>query len=106
MSMKQILVIIAAVVGLSVMADEVVITDPVLKEVLGKMFKKPYGKFAPPMKLTETEVEKVGALDLSFTQITDEGIKELAKLPKLHSLAFSATQITDKGVKEVAKRKN
>ena len=50
--MKQILVMIAAVLSLSVVADEVVITEPVLEEVLGKELKKPYGKFAPPIKLT------------------------------------------------------
>ena len=58
MGMKQILVMMAAVVSFSVTADEVVITDPILKEELGPIFKKPYGKFAPPMKLTEAEVEK------------------------------------------------
>ena len=48
MGMKQILVMMAAVMSLSVTADEVVITDPILKEALGKQLKKPYGKFAPP----------------------------------------------------------
>ena len=57
--MKQILVMMMVVVlvGQSVVADEVVITDPVLEEVLGKKLKKPYGKFAPPMKLTKSDLE-------------------------------------------------
>ena len=45
--MKQILLMIAAVAGLSVTADEVVITDPAIKAMLGRKFKKPYGEFAP-----------------------------------------------------------
>ncbi|MGB0588032.1 MAG: leucine-rich repeat domain-containing protein, partial [Limisphaerales bacterium] len=103
--MQRILVMMAAVVSLSVVADEVVITDSVLKEVLGKKLSKPYGKFAPPMKLTKAEVEKVTDLKLFRTQITDAGLKEVAKLQNLKYL-WLPDQITDAGLKEVAKLQN
>ena len=102
--MKQILVIMAVVVAsLSVVADEVLINDPVLKEYLGKRLKKPYGKFAPPMKLTETDLAKVVFLNLVRTKITDAGLKEVAKLQHLNYLRLSDTKITDVGLKELAK---
>ena len=42
--------------------------------------------------------------DANFgTQITDGGLKEVAKLQKLTHLSLSYTQITDAGLKEVAK---
>ena len=103
MGMKQILAMMVALVGLSVMADEVVITDPVLKEALCKQLKKPYGKFAPPMKLTEAELQKLEDLFLGKTKVTDEGLKDVAKLQKLTLLGLTNTQITDEGLKEVAK---
>ena len=93
----------AAVVSLSVVADEVVITDSVLKEVLGKKLKKPYGKFAPPMKLTKGEVEKVTDLIVGGTQITDAGLKEEAKLQQLTQLDLGCTKITKEGVTELKK---
>ena len=96
--MNQILVMIAAVASFSVMADEVIITDLVLKEALGKQLKKPYGKFAPPMKLTEAEAWKVTSLDLDFTQITDTGLKDVAKLQNLDRLHLLDTKITDEGL--------
>ena len=149
MGMKQILVMMAAVMSLSVTADEVVITDPILKEALGKQLKKPYGKFAPPMKLTEAELQKLTLLgltspkspmrpqgrgqvaeprrslfgrhqshrrgsqgrgqvaeahrNLTNTQITDEGLKDVAKLQKLKMLGLESTRITDEGLKDLAK---
>ena len=105
MGMKQILLMIAAVVGLSVTADEVVITDPAIKAMLGRKFKKPYGEFAPPMKLTVVELERVTYLDFSFskTPITDESLKDVAKLQNLEELNLRSTDITDAGLKGVAK---
>ena len=104
--MKQILVMMAAVVAsLSVVADEVLINDPVLKEYLGKRLKKPYGKFAPPMKLTETDLAKVVFLNLVRTKITDAGLKEVAKLQQLSTLNLRHTKTTDAGLKDVAKMK-
>ena len=106
MGMKQILVMMAAAVSLSVVADEVVITDSVLKEVLGKKLKKPYGKFAPPMKLTEAELQSLTDLTLAETKITDANLKEVVKLQNLTYLNLYDTQITDAGLKEVAKLQN
>ena len=93
--MKQILVMMVAVVlvGQSVVADDVVITDSVLKEVLGKKLKKPYGKFAPPMKLTEADYEKVTSLGLGYKQLTN--VKGLEKLTKLIQVNLSNNQLTD-----------
>ena len=41
--------------------------------------------------------------NLSRTQITDEGLKEVAKLQKLETLDLSGSKITDAGLKELAK---
>ena len=48
---------------------------------------------------------KLRELYLSYTKITDAGLKELAKLQKLKGLYLSGTQITDAGLKELAKLK-
>ena len=42
-------------------------------------------------------------LGLDETQITDAGLKEVAKLQKLEWLGLDETQITDAGLKEVVK---
>ena len=103
----MLLLIFAGVVGQSVLAADgdmrVLITDPILKEHFGKQFKKPYGKFAPPMYLTEADLGKVTSLNLSDTKITDEGLKEVAKLQQIELLYLERTQITDAGLMEVAK---
>ena len=103
MGMRQILVIMAAVMRLSVVAGEVVITDPVLKEAIGVKLEKPYGEFAPPIKLTEAEAAKVAELILSNTKITDAGLKEVAKLQQLELLYLSDTNVTEAGVAELEK---
>ena len=103
--MKQILVMMATVVvaGQSVLAADVVINDPIVRDVVAKMLKKPHGKFAPPLKLNEEELAKVTDLNLNITQITDAGLKDVAKLQNLTGLNLGGTQITDAGLKEVAK---
>ena len=103
MGMKQILVMMAVGLSLSVTADEVVITDPAIKAYLGRQFKKPYGEFAPQMKLTKAETAEITSLELSDTKITDEGLKDLAKLQNLKTLFLGGTKITDAGLKEVTK---
>jgi internalin A len=45
-------------------------------------------------------------LDLSFTRMTDAGLKEVAKLSNLHVLDLSFTNITDAGLKELAPLQN
>src|SRR5438093_6762019 len=42
------------------------------------------------------------ALDLSFTDLTDAGLKELAGLKSLEMLGIGSTQVTDTGLKELA----
>jgi len=48
-------------------------------------------------------LQSIEYLWLPDTQITDEGLEELAKLQKLEVLGLTNTQITDTGLKDVAK---
>ena len=129
--MKQILWICAVVayVCFLFLADRtplVEITDPIVEKAIRKALKKPKGK------LTEADLVKVTRLpphvayndggtaesgndggtaeggneDNVFTQITEAGLKEVAKCTQLTSLNLSHTQITDAGLKEVAKLQN
>ena len=99
MGMKQIFVMMAAVVlvGQSVAADEKLIADPLIEKAVREKIDKPMGQ------LTEADLGKIMNLFLTNTQITDEGIRELAKLQKLTVLSLNETQITDAGLKELAK---
>ena len=45
-------------------------------------------------------------LNLSGTQVTDAGLKELAGLKNLHTLNLNFTPVTDAGLKELADLKN
>ena len=115
--MKQILVMIAAAVLVGCgekepeqqdrntgdMDVKIEITDPLIKGKIYRALKIPYGEFASPVELTEADLEKAIELNLSSTQITDAGLKEVAKLQSLTVLHLSQTQITDAGLKEVAK---
>jgi internalin A len=47
------------------------------------------------------EIENLTALDLSHTQITDAGLKELWKLTKLKSLNLNFDGITDQGLRDL-----
>jgi len=58
-----------------------------------------------PGDLTESDLRKVVELTLSYTPITDSGLKELAKLKGLTHLYLNDTKITDAGLKELAKFK-
>ena len=96
--MKQILLIMAVVIGQSVLAaDEVVIKDPIVEEAIRKSLEKPEGQ------LTKADLAKVTRLDLNDTQITDAGLTEVAKLQQLTRLYLDYTKITDAGLKDVAK---
>jgi hypothetical protein len=57
----------------------------------------------PTGELTETDLEKVDDLSLILSKITDEGLKEVAKLKRLRSLRLIKTNITDAGLRQVAK---
>jgi len=75
--------------------DGKLIVDPIVEKAVREKLEKPEGE------LTEADLEKV--IDLSFTQITDAGLKEVAKLQQLTHLLLNYTQITDAGLKDVAK---
>lgn len=73
--------------------SDLIIEKAVLRNPLNKLKGKP----------TNADLEKVTALDLTGTQITDEGLKEVVKLQKLEALWLSNTKITDENLKELAK---
>ena len=109
MSMKQILVVIAAVVLVGCSngtrmadvlvppSDEKLITDSIVETAVRKSLKKPEGE------LTEADLGNVIELILTDTQITDEGLKELAKLQNLDFVSLWDTQITRAGVDDLKK---
>ena len=72
-------------------------TAEVIEKAIRKNIKKPSGE------LTEADLEKVEELNLSGTQISDAGLKELAELKNLNVLYLHANPITDEGLKELAK---
>lgn len=78
-------------------SDEKLITDSIVETAVRKSLKKPEGE------LTEADLGNVIELILTDTQITDEGLKEIAKLQRLETLQLSYTRITDAGIKDVAK---
>ena len=45
-------------------------------------------------------------LDLSYTRITDEGLKQIKGLKSLKRLALHGTKVTDAGLKEIAELEN
>ncbi len=109
--MKQILVMMAAVVLVGCSKDAptpdppvekkiIVIADPIVEKAIRFELDKPAGEF------TEEDLAKVTFLSLWDTQITDEGLKDVTKLQKLEKLNLLNTQITDAGLKEVAKLQN
>jgi len=97
--MKLILVMMVAVVlvGQFVMADEKLITDPIVEKTVRKKLEKQGGE------LTNADLGKVVELDLIYAKVSDQGLKEVAKLKNLARLDLNYTQITDEGLKEVAK---
>ena len=72
----------------------------IVEKVLRKQLKKPSGE------LTKADLANVNMLNLDLSKITDEGLKELAKLQELKYLSLVTTGITDEGLKEVAKLQN
>ena len=70
----------------------------IIEKTIRMQLKKPKGK------LTKADLEKVVSLNLNFTKLTDEGLKELPKLKRLTYLRLFSTQITDAGLKELTKR--
>ena len=106
--MKQILVMMAAAVVLvgcgekedgntSVVNPEKLITDPIVEKWIRLELEKPEGE------LTDADLKKPTDLNLDQTQLTDAGLKDVAKLQKLKYLYLDGTKISDEGLKEVAK---
>ena len=93
--MKQILVMMAAVVLVGC-GEKATIADPFVEKAVRKSLEKSEGQ------LTAADLEKVTSLRLPFPQITDVGLKELAKLQNLEEL-YLPTQITKAGVAELKK---
>ena len=85
--------------------DKKLIADPIVEQAVRDSLEKPVGE------ITEADLEKVTILmlngDLLYsTEITDEGLVDLAKLQNLEKLGLAHTQITDTGLKAVAKLQN
>ena len=68
--MKQILVMMVAVVSLSVVTDEKLIADPIVEKEVRKKLEG---------KLTEADLGEITFLALIGTKTTDEGLKEVVK---------------------------
>jgi len=58
-----------------------------------------------PGNLTKADLDTIVELTLSYTQISDTGLKELAKLKRMTHLYLNNTEITDTGLKELARLK-
>ena len=87
------------VMGQSVLAadEKPLIADPIVEKEIRRSLEKPEGE------LTAADLEKVTALNLIDTLITDAGLKEVGKLQKLKVLNLRDTKITDAGVAELQK---
>ena len=77
--------------------DEKLIADLIVERAIRESLGKPRGE------LTERDAAVISDLYLDGSQITDEGLKDVAKLQHLERLDLSDTKITDAGLKEVAK---
>ena len=71
--------------------SEKLIADLIVEKAVHKSLKKREGE------LTKADLEKVRYLTLRFTNITDAGLNEVAKLKKLERLYLDDTKITDEG---------
>ena len=80
-------------------ADDKLIAEPIVERVVREKLEKPEDI------LNEADLEKVAKLFLNGTQMTDAGLKEVAKMQKLERLYVADTQITYAGLKKLAKLK-
>ena len=71
------------------------IADPIVEKAIRRRLKKPTGE------LTKADLIKVTFVVFEFTKLTDAGLKEVSKLQNLEKLSLPK-QITDEGLKEVA----
>ena len=77
--------------------SQVEFSDPIVEEAVREELGKHFGR------LTVADLERVEVLNLGETQITNAGLKEVAKLQNLIQLWLHDTQITNADLKEVAK---
>ena len=87
-------------VGQSAVADEKLITDPIVEKAVRKKLGKQEGE------LTNVDLGKVVELNLIFAKVTDAGLKEVAKLETLRLLYLNSTRITDAGLQDLGELKN
>ena len=78
-------------------SKSVEIADPIVEKAIRVSLRKFAGE------LTEADLERVRTLEFINSSITNEGVKEAAKLKQLEKLSLSHTKITDECLKEVAK---
>ena len=96
--MRYFLLMLAVVMGQSVLAaDKKLIADPNVEKQIRRELKKPTGE------LTKAELASVTELNLSETEITDAGLKDVAKLQKLTRLNLFDSKITDADAAELKK---
>ena len=86
-----VMMLMAAIVGCGE-----TITDPVVEEAI----KNRYNSF---VKINKADLVRVIVLHLEHTKITNDGLKDVAKLQNLRHLYLNDTKITDKGLRELAK---
>ena len=91
--MKQVLLMIALVA----LAGGCASFDPIVEKAIRKQLGKPKGK------LTEAYLAQVWRLSLRSTEITDAGLKELAKFKQLKGLVLDGTKITVENAAELQK---
>ena len=51
--------------------------------------------------LRPKDLAEIRSLDLTFTAVTDAGLKELEKCPNLQALNLSYTAVTDEGLRQL-----
>ena len=78
-------------------SKSVEIADPIVEKAIRVSLRKFTGE------LTEADLERVKTLEFINSSITNEGVREAAKLKQLEKLSLSHTKITDECLKEVAK---
>lgn len=91
--MRYILLMIAVVMLVGCGENQSAIVESEIRNRIGKH----------TGELTKEDLEKVTVLILADTQITDTGLKEVAKLKQLKGLWLHRSKITDAGLKDVAK---
>ena len=73
------------------------IADPIVEKEIRRQIRKYTDE------LTEADIKRVKNLEFIHSSITNEGVKEVAKLKQLEKLSLSHTKITDEWLKEVIK---